>query len=207
MTAPLVFIDTETTGLHSYREAWEVAMIRRDTNGVERTEVFFIKLADLNMAGADPMALKIGRFYDRHPHYARDNGVGKPSLLSAAEAASCIAEFTRGAHLVGAVPSFDAETLDRLLRNYNQLPAWHYHLINVEDLAIGYIRGWMDANPDVGLFHYDLVDLREAIGPPWKSEELGRILGVDHDEDTRHTALGDAQWVKRMYDRCHGHYA
>lgn len=28
--APLCFVDTETTGVHPKREAWEVALIRRD---------------------------------------------------------------------------------------------------------------------------------------------------------------------------------
>ena len=30
MSTPLVFIDTETDGLHPGRKAWEIALIRRD---------------------------------------------------------------------------------------------------------------------------------------------------------------------------------
>jgi hypothetical protein len=35
MTAPLCFVDTETTGVHPGRRAWEVAIIRRDPDGYE----------------------------------------------------------------------------------------------------------------------------------------------------------------------------
>lgn len=41
----------------------------------------------------------------------------------------------------------------------------------------------------------------EPIAPPWKSDDLGLALGVEPcPEEDRHTALGDARWVKRIYD-------
>ena len=40
---PIVFIDTETTGVHPRRKVWEIAMIRRDENG-EKETVFFVEV-------------------------------------------------------------------------------------------------------------------------------------------------------------------
>jgi hypothetical protein len=56
---------------------------------------------------------------------------------------------------------------------------WHYHLIDVEALIAG----------------------RLAIAPPWKSDDLSRAIGVEPPSDQdRHTAIGDARWVKQMYE-------
>lgn len=38
MSTPLVFIDTETDGLHPGRKAWEIALIRRDHLGQTETQ-------------------------------------------------------------------------------------------------------------------------------------------------------------------------
>jgi hypothetical protein len=60
---PLVFLDTETTGVHPAREVWEIGMIRRDDEG-EREIQFFV---DVDLSLADPFGLSIGKFYERHP--------------------------------------------------------------------------------------------------------------------------------------------
>ena len=39
-----------------------------------------------------------------------------------------------------------------------------------------------------------------GIEPPWDSEKLSNLMCVDPDEFDRHTALGDAQWAKILYD-------
>lgn len=212
MSAPLCFLDTETTGLHPGREAWEIAMIRREADGTETTMSFFIDAGDINISGADPFGLKIGKFWERHPDFAlairNTNGeivnvprhAGELSTVSAATAAWHVWNMTRGAHIVGAVPNFDTEVLDRLLRRHNYLPLWHYHLVDVENLVVGYIRGTLDAGRTV-FVGQDLIKVEGAIQPPWSSRELGDILGVEQDESTLHTALGDAQWAMRMYDR------
>ncbi len=161
MSAPLVFLDTETTALHAGRRAWEVAMIRvephlpEDTPGMRRGVSFFV--GDVDLTGADPMSLRVGGFYDRHPLYLGgrspsperswvqrdplDPSRPGPRVLTESQAARVVAEWTHGAHLVGAVPSFDAEVLDRMLRHHRLVPAWHYHLIDVEALMVGYLHG------------------------------------------------------------------
>ena len=60
------------------------------------------------------------------------NGLARPvrpgSYLDEMDAAKVVAAWTHGAHIVGAVPNFDAEVLASLLRYNGLTPAWHYHL-------------------------------------------------------------------------------
>ena len=123
MEAPVVFIDTETTGLDPTRhEAWEVALITPDGT----TKVWYIAP---DLSEADPVALRVNRFYERRGSvYTWDD-----SLTSARQ----IAIATANRHLVGAVPEFDAKFLERLLRRHGLAPAWHYQTVDVEALAAG----------------------------------------------------------------------
>lgn len=190
MSTPLVFIDTETDGVHPDRKVWEIAMIRRDEHGEHEIDFF----VEIDLSTADPFGLKVGRFYDRHPlgRYLAGNGVTPPETyddgceyLSAAEAARMVARYTHGAHLVGAVPHFDAEVLANLLRSQELTPSWHYHLIDVEAMAVGYLSMRFGA----------------PIELPWKSDDIGRQLGIHPpSDDKRHTAMGDAEWAMRWYD-------
>lgn len=204
MNAPLAFIDTETTGVHHGRRAWEIAIIRRDTTGTERT--FHAFVGDVDLSDADPFGLKIGRFYERHPAYnttsnradtwAHDYSFGPvpagAQILNEMEVVDYVERLTRGAHLVGAVPNFDAEVFADMLRRHQLTPAWHYHLIDVEALAVGWIHG-SGRVPNIA--HQLGVEL------PWKSDDLSRACGVEPaGDDERHTALGDARWAMRLYD-------
>lgn len=205
-TAPLAFVDTETTGVHPGRRAWEVAIIRREPDGTENT--FHAFVVDVDLSRADPFGLKVGRFYDRHPSY---NGTvedmltddpwsgsryfelpGGAKVLTELDTAVRVERMTRGAHLVGAVPNFDAEVFASMLRRHQLAPAWHYHLIDVEALAVGWIHG-SGRVPNIA--HQLGVEL------PWKSDDLSRACGVEPaGDDERHTALGDAKWAMRLYD-------
>ena len=57
--------------------------------------------------------------------------------LNEPTAAALIYAATRGATIVGAVPSFDTERLSQLLRRNGIEPPWHYHLMDVENLVLG----------------------------------------------------------------------
>lgn len=161
VSSQVVFLDTETTGVHPGRQVWEVGMIGR-LPGVRELETSFF--VDVDLFQADLFGLNVGRFYERHP-LGRElsEGVIAEMSVSRAEAAKRIATWTHKAHIVGAVPNFDTETLAPLLREHGLIPTWHYHVIDVETLAVGYLCG--QGKPAPGL--------------PWDSDELSAAIGIE----------------------------
>jgi hypothetical protein len=101
------------------------------------------------------------------------------------------AKLTKGAHLTGNVVSFDAERMAKLLKRHGEVPSWHYHLIDTEALAVGWIMG-----------KYGTADEaeRQAVELPWDSEKVSGAIGLDVTKYERHTAMGDAEWARDMYD-------
>lgn len=203
----ICFIDTETTGLDPDRHAiWEVALITPD--GDEHLWQF-----PVDEMAADPIALTIGRYWERH--WSTDNDVDTLSAIYHAHNAKSrrknfpdkgrairpsntwarhFRDLTAGCHLAGAVISFDEERLRRLLHSLGVLHRWHYHLIDVETLAAGYL-----ALPSREAFgNFDPLKL------PWNSDELSAALGVTVSDEDRHTALGDARWARAIYDAVTG---
>ncbi len=216
-TTPIVFLDTETDGVHPGRKVWEVAMIRRDEDG-ERETSFFV---EIDLSTADPFGLKVGRFYDRHPmgrvlaeldEHQWDSEV---DYYPEYRAALAVARWTHGAHIVGMVPNFDTEVLANLLRAQQLTPAWHYHLIDVENMILGYIARERH-DEEIFLFNTtdevrnvrgtSVLDRRTAmLTPPYDSEALSHAIGVEPpSEDERHTAMGDAKWCARIWDTLTG---
>ncbi len=208
MTA-VAFVDCETTGLDPDRhEIWEVGLILPD--GTEREWRL-----PVDLSRADPIALNIGRYHDRAAmDVPQDQMVIERTLLgerSKGEVyvvpanymrrwALTFVDLTRGLHLAGAVVSFDTERLWRLLRAHGECPMWHYHVIDVEALAAGFLGGQR-------LMAYHHADQRSLspdewpvmMKPPWNSSDLSRAVGVDPDDYDRHTALGDARWARAIY--------
>lgn len=190
----LIFIDTETTSLRRDRRAWEIGLIiRRNDRDLEGR--WFIDIDDLDLGNADLKSLEIGRFYERHPQM---NGRESADVYvdEEADALRRVEELTRGAHLVGAVPNFDADVLDRRMRAHGILPSWHYHLVDIEALAVGYLHA-------KGLPHWGDPEAsanETVLALPWRSTALYRAIGVDPDQYEAHTALGDARLVRGVYD-------
>jgi hypothetical protein len=201
MSPPLVFIDAETTGLRSPwlpggRRAWEIAVIVRSPakEGGHRDDEFSYMVADVDLRDADPFALRVGRFHDRF-------GTGR--MVEERTLARRLYELIKpGTHIVGAVPDFDVQSLAEMFYRHGLPWVAHYHLIDVEALAIGYLRGrhaelatWIDPQSI------------ETVMPglPWKSADVSRACGVEPASDEeRHTALGDARWALRLYDAITG---
>lgn len=175
---PVVFLDTETTSLDPRsRRAWDVAMIRREPDGSEQTHCYFVE--DVDLADANPFSLRVGHFYERHPNYMEGRRLDTPYMsYEEIHVARMVERITRGAHLVGAVPSFDTETLAGMLWRNGFVPAWHHHLIDVENLVAGYL----------------------GVPPPYDSRELSLAVGVDRMTYREHTAYGDALWARDLYD-------
>lgn len=185
----LCFLDTETTGLHSHRRTWNIGLIRRDPDGTETAEEIIIRGDDL-LWEADPMALLIGHFWERHPDFGGDPGAAL--VLDEEEALKWLHERIRpvvtpkGAvpmHIVAAVPSFDVEGLSRWFRQHQMSWPMHYHQMCVENIALGALAG-----------------RGHVVRPPHKSKDLSALLGLDADGYWEHTALGDAYWARDMYD-------
>jgi hypothetical protein len=213
VTAPLAFIDCETTGLHpADHEIWEVAVVLR--GGPEGRDLRVWQLP-VDAGRADPMSLDIGGWYERRwpisdissPHEQQaavtgydlrssdHDGDPRRALLAVNEIhmhtwAVGMAYLLHGRHLVGACVSFDAERLARLLRRHGACPSWHYHLVDCEAFAAGSLAS-RSSSPSLFL-------------PPWRSEDLSRAVGVEPDKFDRHTALGDALWAEAMYDAAIG---
>ncbi|HZD71172.1 MAG TPA: hypothetical protein VFA45_20410, partial [Actinomycetes bacterium] len=139
----LCFVDTETSGLDpDCHEVYEIGLIVREPDQRDLERRWWLPV---DLAKADPMALKVGRYFERHPDSFNlglsrtwftdpktglaETGDGMRETIQ--DCAQSLMRLTAGAHLVGAVPSFDAAFLSRLLRANGCCPAWHYHLVDV----------------------------------------------------------------------------
>jgi len=190
MTA-VVFLDTETTGLNPLTDhVWEVAALRCEL-GQPAEALHF--LVDNAPPGDEYLASKFAADY--RARYNPERAVVR------AVAATRLRDIFRGrAHMVGAVPSFDAERLGvmRRLAGFDEPDPWHYHLIDVEILAVGYLR----AKRKFGAYRPGQIE--EALALPYDSNLVSRAVGVEPDEFDRHTAMGDVLWAKAIYDAVMG---
>ena len=181
MTAPIVFMDTETVGFDLGPDViWEFAGVRRHPDPDRPDEVLHLFIEhDLAKAASLPDLFRT----DHDTRY-------DPAVASTREdAAHTIHAFLEGRgagkpHIVGAVPNFDTERLRMLMEPFGLTPPHHYHLIDVENLVVGYLAG-------KGIYS----DL------PWDSDELSRVMGVDVPVGGRHTAMGDVRWAMALYER------
>lgn len=179
MNTGVGYLDTETLGLDPLRHAvWEIAIIADDVE-----YCWQVKVLPHHLANAEPEALKINRFHDRYD---------PATAVTREETAHRVEELLAGRHIVGAVPSFDEERLRRLcdagLRGCQPPQGrrpWHYRLIDVESMMVARLRA-----------------LGEVVELPWKSHDLSARVGVPNVTADEHTALGDARWVKAVYEAC-----
>lgn len=168
---PLAFLDVESTGLEpDLHELWELAFILRAPG---KDPIEFEAQMPVSLATADPMALEINRFWERH----NQKPLAECDPAENRTLARQIAILLAGAVIIGSNPGFDVNFLDRWLRANSAAPTWHYRPVCVESLAAA----------------------RLGVRPPWQASELGRLLGVVKGE-SQHTAMGDARWNMRMYD-------
>lgn len=183
---PLIFLDTETTGLqidkHTIWEiAWAVAHHDRERGLllVQRRFHTTVQLSRHDLREADPDALKVGHFEERYQAEHAMTPVAAMKELVDDCARICVGTEQSLPHFVGAVPGFDH---NMLCDNWLGWPGfgegnWHYHLIDVETLAAGKL----------------------GVNPPYTHSELADMLGVEINPRTRHTAMGDVDVCVGMY--------
>ena len=179
MTA-LVFLDTETTGLDLTDDIWEFAAIRCNPDGTSESLHLFIQ-HDTAKCAKLPASF-FGDHMARWPH-----GFAPVEPSHAAELIVDILRREDGqrVHVVGAVPNFDTERLALLLTRHGHSPQWHHHLIDVENLAVGWLAGRGEPLPPL----------------PWNSDDLSRAIGINPDDYRRHEAMADVEWARDIYDR------
>lgn len=183
-----VFLDVETTGLDDTRHnVWEIGVIHRD--GQQDTE--YLWHVRPNMRIADAQALRINRYYERTTTRApRKDAVNladgsEPAWSNPYRVASQLAQLLDGATVVGANPDYDYRFLRRFLADRGQ--AWTARrLVDIRAMAAGWLLAHTGSYP-----------------ASWRSSEISRAIGVDPDDHERHTALGDARWVRGLWDALH----
>lgn len=193
----VAFIDTETLGLDpDYHPVWEIAVI---VDGEERS--WFQRVGPRALRDAEPAALEMTGFDERYDDIA---------ALDPHDSIDRFNSLVRGRHLVGMCPWFDSERLHRThrvtLSPVEQAAGfeprrhpWHYHLIDVETMIVGYMQGMYADKPD--LLAPSKADL------PWKSRDLIRFIGIDPDDRKflpGHQALTDARLAKACFDEIMG---
>lgn len=201
---PIIFADTETTHLSAdVGEVWEVALIvRRD--GADSEHVWQFRP---DIVRASPEALSIGRYDERFAvpeghdaAYINPLGVPYPRLRD--DAITEISAILQDAVIVGSNPGFDDRHLRQLLNLHGKEQPWHYRPIDIAAMAAGYLYGQAErmTKQTCDAAWYGKVARR--LGWPWKSYDASEAVGTPRPAgDAAHTALGDARWVRDLWDR------
>lgn len=204
MSEQVAFIDTETTGLDpGLNPIWEIAVI---VDGVEhcwRQQTPLMQIVD--DSDPKPTGPYVSRWVMENTRFG-EFVYDQAGALLPEESTRRFAGLVEGRHLVGAVPSFDEERLrlqyDFWLGKPSRYP-WHYHLIDVEALAVGYLAAQNKRTRELTRGMAPEVEAKYAtnLALPWDSDDLSRFIGVEPpSEADRHTALADARWAKAIYE-------
>lgn len=177
----LVFLDIESTGLHRLCRPWEIGIIRRARDGSERSINIFVNVCDIDLPNADPKGLHVGRFEERHP----ERGGRLPAgdlLVRESEAAQLVRQWTADALVYGVYPEYDVKVLRNMLDRHALEPTWAKK--SPQDVAV-LADKWLRS-----------IGKTPERSNPARSEQCGVPYPPPH---LRHTAMGDADWVKRWF--------
>jgi hypothetical protein len=176
-----------------------------------------------DLAKADPVALRVGRYYERtagmywHSAYGRitQNPRAFYDLARAGEGywsqpgalAARVARVLDGAVLVAANPAFDAGFLAAFLRHHGQAPTWHYRLRDIGSMAWAYLWGRelttrRNLGEDEGTFTGRRRPDLPAIDA--STDAFAEAMGVNRARFERHSALGDCRLLAAKLDVIEG---
>lgn len=193
-------MDTETLGLSIDSPIWEFAAIRRKSLGTggyaaEKSLHLFIR------HHATPWLEDFQEEFAAD-YKARYSDAESVDQLTAAQ--MIVTFLADRPHIVGAVPNFDTERISHQLLRPNRLrEPWHYHLIDIENMVVGYLHGVAMRSIDEARMRAEEPEaylVNRRLDLPWDSDQLSRAVNVDPDDFDRHTAMGDVQWVMAQWD-------
>lgn len=187
------FTDAETTGLdHEHHEVWELAVILQGHPRPWLNGEWCWQLP-VDVARLHPQAAHVNHFHTRY--------LKPPSGMAAITASPAdTGPLRAGEHVAG---TFLAEQLAVMFDSAQWIGV-------VPDFAVKFMAPWLRGRGQLAdwpatPWHYQSVDMETAAGgklglaPPWDSDELFRLLGVDSPPEARHTALGDARTVRDLF--------
>lgn len=167
---PLIFIDTETTGLDaSKHEIIELAIIRVEPNGQEYTYQWYIRPERLE--DAEAKALEINKYHERKALWD-EKGV------SFRDIADQVADIVREGVFAGHNVSFDVDFLNQAYKRAGMQVRLPYHKVDTVTLAYTHLV-------PLGLKRLSLDTVREFMG--WSKENA-------------HSALQDAKDAKKLFN-------
>lgn len=189
----LVFLDTETLGLHPDAPIWEFAALRRFANGGEDTTEFRIRHDPAHWV-ADMMDDRHGEQFvaDYVRRYNHDDAIAE------SDAAIMMHLLTRDALVIACNPIFDLPRIEKLIVKHGMTPSWHYHPFDISSVLFGAL------NARTMVLHDGTVHNLVPEGPPWKSDALAAAVGVRSEDYARHTSMGDVLWTAAQFDAVTG---
>jgi len=177
LTAPIVFLDTETCGLGLDDPIWEIALIRREPDGVETRHHFFVE-HDAACAETLPDPFRS----DHDQRYATILATSLDDLNVLLRYLLRPGPDGAAAHIVGMCPWFDMDRIEHQITG-SEVP-WHFHLLDVEAMAYA---------------HHATLG-HPAATVPWSSNDLLSALGITVRKEDRHTAMYDAELARAAFD-------
>lgn len=215
MSSGYAFVDLETVCLPPGDDViWEIGVIFRDRQGPDyewswQVRPNISKLSDWSRPDFEK------RFVV--PDGAEAMGWGPMSdptqpgtPMSHETVASMLISMTHKRHIVGAVPDFDTWRLWFYVQRHTVLtPSWHYHLQDIEGMAVGYLKGIEEGVRRERRGQLTTGSLTGAgarqpawLNPDgsWESDTLYRAVGIKPEKYERHTALGDSRLNRDVYD-------
>lgn len=176
MASTLLFLDIETLGVSPDAAIWEVAAARFEDGRLQGTTSMYVRHDPARRDPDLPTPFMVD--YERRFHAHADDAVHPKKMLDT------LRRFAEGQAIVcGSNPRFDMDRLERLAAEHRvDAPPWHYHPHDIPSMVHGYLLG-------KGI----------APAPPWRSNFLSQVIGIDPRDHERHTAEGDVWWCRALW--------